>query len=293
MNYRITHITRYSYHGAVSLCHNESKLTPKNMEGQICNSSIMSVDPTPVMITERTDFFGNTVHYFSVEKPHEELVVTTVSHVSREYRNPQLTFSEMESWEMIREKIKNFDSEFSEVREYIFDSSLITVSSEIESYALESFLPGRTLYEAVQDLMCRIHVDFEFDPGFTDVTTPLSEVMKARKGVCQDFAQLGIACVRAMGLPARYVSGYIETIAPPGKERLVGADASHAWFSVYIPGMGWSDFDPTNNQPAGPQHLTLAWGRDYSDVVPLKGIIFSSGLQKLSISVDVLNLDRG
>lgn len=291
MNYKITHITQYTYHGKVSICQNESRLTPRNLPGQICSNSILSIDPWPRIITERIDFFGNTVHYFSIENPEKELKVTAVSYVSRINENYQLGISGSQSWEAARDQLKNNMAAFTEERQYLFESPLINSMEEIETYARKSFPPGRSLFEAVHDLMNRIHKDFEFVPGFTSVSTSLAELMKEHKGVCQDFAHLGIACLREMGLPARYVSGYIETEPPPGEERLTGADASHAWFSVFIPNAGWLDFDPTNNQIINGKYITVAYGRDYSDVAPLKGVIFGSGIHELKISVDVLNLD--
>jgi transglutaminase-like putative cysteine protease len=158
---------------------------------------------------------------------------------------------------------------------------------EIADYAMQSFRPGRSAMEAAEELMHRIYTDFEFKPGFTTIATPLSTVMQQRKGVCQDFAHLAIACVRSAGLPARYVSGYIETISPEGTEKLVGVDASHAWFSVYIPGKGWVDFDPTNNMIPSDQHITIGWGRDYADITPVRGVVLSSGAHELKVSVDV------
>ena len=291
MNYRITHTTKYTYEGKVSLCHNETRLTPKTTAFQVCTNSIISVDPWPKLISERTDFFGNIAHYFSIEKPHHELNVTAVSYVTTSKVSYQLGISESLSWEAAKDQINFHALEYMDERQYMLESPLIGSLVEIEAYALKSFTPNRPVFEAVHHLMHRIYEDFDFVPGFTNVTTSLSEVMKERKGVCQDFAQLGIACLRAVGLPARYVSGYIETNPPLGKEKLVGADASHAWFSVFVPHTGWLDFDPTNNQMINSKYITVAYGRDYSDVVPLKGVIFSSGLHNLSISVDVLNMD--
>ena len=160
-------------------------------------------------------------------------------------------------------------------------------SDEIKAYAKVSFKGKRSLYEASFELMQRIFTDFDFVSGFTSIATPLNMVMKEKKGVCQDFAQIAIACLRSVGLPARYVSGYIETLPPPGKEKLIGSDASHAWFSVYIPKFGWIDFDPTNNQIPKNQHITVSYGRDYYDVAPLKGVIYSNGENKMKVSVDI------
>jgi transglutaminase-like putative cysteine protease len=163
---------------------------------------------------------------------------------------------------------------------------------ELQSYAERSFAEGRPIVEAVYDLMERIHRDFTYDPHFTTLATPLSEVLKHRRGVCQDFAHLAIGCLRTQGLAAKYISGYIETLPPPGQEKLIGADASHAWFSVFVPDTGWLDFDPTNNQMPMDQHITLAWGRDYSDVTPLKGVIFGGGKHDLKVQVHVENLGK-
>ena len=163
---------------------------------------------------------------------------------------------------------------------------MVPMIPELHDYAEKSFAKGRPLLEAVEDLTTRLYTDFTYDPGFTTIATPLADVVKHRRGVCQDFAHLGIACLRALGLAARYVSGYIETDPPPDQEPLEGADASHAWFSVYLPQFGWIDFDPTNNQIPADRHITVAWGRDYADVTPLKGVVFGSGTHELSVSVD-------
>ncbi|PKM11646.1 MAG: hypothetical protein CVV13_08500 [Gammaproteobacteria bacterium HGW-Gammaproteobacteria-3] len=177
-----------------------------------------------------------------------------------------------------------------DARYYVLDSPMITANAELGAYAQASFLPKRPLVAVVQDLMQRIYQDFTYDPSFTTIATPLSEVLRHRRGVCQDFAHLAIACLRAYGIAARYISGYIETAQEPGKPRLIGTDASHAWFAVYIPGSGWLEFDPTNNKLPLNQHITLAWGRDFADVTPLKGIAFGGGQHTLSVSVDVLRL---
>jgi len=186
------------------------------------------------------------------------------------------------------EAIQINSPEILEVRQFILDSILISkITDDIRAYAQVSFKANRSVFEASFELMQRIYTDFKFDSKFSNVATPLIEVMKAKKGVCQDFAQIAIACVRSIGLPARYVSGYIETLPPPGKEKLIGSDASHAWFSVYIPKFGWIDFDPTNNQIPKNQHITVSYGRDYYDVAPLKGVIYSNGENKMKVSVDI------
>jgi len=178
-----------------------------------------------------------------------------------------------------------------DAKQYVLDSPMVTTTQELADYARASFLPGRPLVDVVSDLMQRIYTDFTYDPAFTTIATPLSTVLAHRRGVCQDFAHLAIGCLRSFGLSARYISGYVETLPEPGKPRLIGADASHAWFAVYLPGVGWLDFDPTNNKLPYDQHITLAWGRDYADVTPLKGIAFGGGQHTLSVSVDVLRLE--
>ncbi|CAN5179120.1 hypothetical protein BH11BAC6_BH11BAC6_17270 [soil metagenome] len=191
------------------------------------------------------------------------------------------------SWEETQRLLREPGAENFDAKQYIPDTEITIAIPEIKSYALQSFSPGRPFYEAAKELMHRIYKHFTFTPGLTTIATPLAQVMQQRKGVCQDFAHLAIACIRSIGLPARYVSGYLETLAPEGKDKLVGIDASHAWFAVYIPNAGWIDFDPTNNIVPGDQHITIGWGRDYNDIAPLKGIILSSGKHNLKVSVDV------
>ncbi len=189
--------------------------------------------------------------------------------------------------EEAKKKLSNVDADAIDIKQYLFVTPMTEWNESILQYALLSFLPGRSVFEATKDLTQRIYNDFEYKPGHTTIATPLSVVMQERKGVCQDFAHLAIACLRSIGLPARYVSGYIETISPEGVEKLIGADASHAWFSVFIPEMEWTDFDPTNNCLVSDQHITIGWGRDYADIAPMEGIILSSGSHELTVSVDV------
>ena len=291
MNYKIVHKTEYSYSDSVNLCYNEARLTPRNFAHQHCSESQFVVDPEPGACRERQDFFGNTVYYFTIQQPHRELSVTVTSRVQVRGRERQLDFAEHLAWEEIRQRLQtDTDPEILEMRQYTLDSPMIPTMPELRVYAEKSFPKGRPLLEAVEDLTTRLHTDFTYDPNFTTIATPLTDVIYYRRGVCQDFAHLGIGCLRALGLAARYVSGYIETDPPPDQEPLEGADASHAWFSVYLPQLGWVDFDPTNNQIPTDQHITIAWGRDYSDVTPLKGVVFGSGTHELSVSVDCQRL---
>ncbi len=287
INYKITHNTQYSYNSLVNLCHNEARLTPRSSAQQVCTQSEFIVEPEPTSYRERKDFFGNTVYYFSIQRPHQDLSVTVTSHVEMKESRIQTDAVKDIVWETVQEQLKiDQDAEILEVRQYMLDSPMIQEMPELRTYADSSFTKRRSLLEAVEDLIKRLYEDFTYDPGFTTVATPLAEVIEHRRGVCQDFAHLGIGCLRAMGLAARYVSGYIETVAQPDQEQLVGTSASHAWFSVYLPDIGWIDFDPTNNQIPTNRHITVAWGRDYSDVTPLKGVVFGSGTHELSVSVD-------
>jgi transglutaminase-like putative cysteine protease len=288
MNYRIIHTTAYTYAGSVSLCHNIARLMPRDTAMQKCKDCTVTISPRPDVVNEYEDFFGNKVVYFAIQEEHQKLTVTVNSLITR--LPAPSHFSEMYlniPWEQITQLIQEPSSENFDARQYIAQTEMTVWNEEVRDFALKSFTPGRSVYEAVFELMTRIYTEFEFKSGLTTIATPVVEVMAKRKGVCQDFAHLAIACLRSLGLPARYISGYIETLPPPGKEKLVGADASHAWFALYVPNVGWLEFDPTNNQVPSTQHLTIGWGRDYSDITPLKGIILSSGAHKLDVSVDV------
>ncbi len=288
MKYRITHRTEYRYERPVSTCYNEARLLPREFARQVCTSSQLSVEPVPADYRERVDFYGNRVSHFAIHHPHGTLVVTATSEIEVEAERTQLAFADDMPWESARERLYHVGSRDDlDARQYVLDSPLVVATPALAEYASTSFAKGRSLLAAVHDLMARIHNDFTYDPGFTTISTPLSEVFDHRRGVCQDFAHLAIACLRSQGIPARYVSGYVETVPPPGQARLVGADASHAWFSVYLPERGWLDFDPTNNQMPMDRHVTVAWGRDFADVSPLKGVLFGGGKHDLVVSVDV------
>lgn len=292
MLYSVEHTTKYQYHEQVSLCHNIAALTPRNTDKQTCKSFNIIISPLPEVLEEHVDFFGNKLYYFVIEQEHEELTVTVRSQVEK-ITSPDVkpSYSD-QSWEMVRDMLLASTGEFMEEKQFTHPTEITATTPEIKNYAERSFTTGKPLFEAVYDLIKRIYTDFKFTPGFTTVSTPLSVVMKERKGVCQDFAHLAISCIHSMGLPARYVSGYLETLAPAGKEKLTGVDASHAWISVFIPGMGWVDFDPTNNQLATEQYITIGWGRDYFDIIPLKGVIMSSSSHELTVSVDVKRMEE-
>lgn len=284
--YSVTHTTTYLYHEQVSLCHNIAMLNPRDTATQICRSSNIVITPLPEVLDSHQDFFGNKAVYFVVEQEHDTLTVTVNSVIEK--IPPQINTPVNDiSWESVRDMLQNSTGQLSNEKQFTVVTDMTAPTAAIAEFAAVSFTPNQPLFKAVYHLMQRIYTEFKFTPGFTTISTPLSTVMKERKGVCQDFAHLGIACIHAMGLPARYVSGYIETLAPEGKEKLTGVDASHAWFSVFIPEMGWVDFDPTNNKIPDEQYITVGWGRDYFDIVPLKGVIMSSSPHEMSVAVDV------
>ncbi len=292
MIFNLTHTTEYKYNAPVSYCHNIATLRPRNSIGQKLLSYTIKISPEPTEISERLDFFGNYITRFSIQSEHKKLVVKNNSKVERNYGPYRDTFySDKCKSVTLNEALALLNSiqpEILDAKQYVLESIFIRNTGEqFKAYAEQSFTPGRSVFDATFELMQRIYIDFKFVPGFTSVSTPIDEVMEEKKGVCQDFAQIAIACVRAIGLPARYVSGYIETLPPEGKEKLIGADASHAWFAVFIPGFGWVDFDPTNNQIPADQHIVVGWGRDYYDVPPLKGVVYGSGKSELKVAVDI------
>ncbi|MDG1806227.1 transglutaminase family protein [Flavicella sp.] len=292
MLFDIIHDTTYKYEEGVTFCHNIAILKPKDILGQKLDSYELNITPEPASFSERTDYFGNTITRFSIQSYHKELKVIAKSKVNRSFEKERQIESDDKAKALtlneVCELLKGVDDAVLDARQYQLESVLINkIDDKIKAYAEESFQQDRSVYEASYELMQRIYDDFEFNTEVTNVATPISEVIKNKKGVCQDFAQIAIACLRSVNLPARYVSGYIETLPPPGEEKLIGTDASHAWFSVFIPTFGWVDFDPTNNQKPKNQHIVVAWGRDYYDVAPLKGVLFSSGKSELTVSVDI------
>jgi transglutaminase-like putative cysteine protease len=288
MTYELSHTTTYEYTGMVSLSHHMLRLHPRDLDRQKCLESELEIQPEPGVVKSHTDYFGNEMTFVTVEGAHRILVITSRSLVSVEpsaHPKPEGT----PAWETVRDYfLVEEPNEGLPAREFIFPSPHIKRLPEFTAYALPSFAPKRPVLEAVLDLTARIYREFKFDPKATTIATPLDKVLKQRRGVCQDFAHLEIACLRSMGIPARYVSGYLETDPPPGKPRLAGADASHAWASFYCPGAGWIDVDPTNNLLPSNRHITVAWGRDYSDVSPIRGVILGSGEHSLKVAVDVI-----
>lgn len=303
--YRITHRTRYAYAKPVTLSHNECHLLPLENEHQLCESARLRILPEPQTRAERRDYFGNRVHYFALEKAHRKIEIVAESVVQRAV-TARVPLDETAqagaaqnspAWETAREAAVG-----PELARFAYASPLIPDTAfdlpALQAFVMPSFSPGRPLLAAAIDLNQRIFDEFQYDSGFSHIGTPLAKVLEHRKGVCQDFAHLFLAGLRGLGLAARYVSGYLETKPPPGRPKLAGADASHAWVSVWIPGSGdmpggtWIDLDPTNRIVAGNQHIVLACGRDYSDVTPLKGVIFGGGKHEVHVAVDVVPLDQ-
>jgi transglutaminase-like putative cysteine protease len=288
MIYRVRHKTTYHYKDPVSVSHHLVHLTPRNVPGQVCHKTQISVLPVPHITATHFDYFGNTQTFFTLEEPHDRLIVDASSELEvRSIERPD--FSESPAWEQVVESLATDHSEeVLDAYQFVFGSQRVTASRELADYARTSFPSNGPLLGAVLDLMQKIHRDFTFDAKATKVTTPVQAFFEKRRGVCQDFAHLQIACIRSLGLAARYISGYLRTLPPPGKERLVGADASHAWCSVWCPSAGWVDFDPTNNCVPTDGHITVAWGRDYSDVSPIHGVLLGGARHMLDVGVDVI-----
>jgi transglutaminase-like putative cysteine protease len=289
MAYRVSHTTAYEYTEPVSVCHNEARLTPRTTEHQRLVRSQLLVDPGVQTMDQDRDYFGNVVHYFALTETHRMISVTAVSDVELEpFEVPELAASE--PWEEVRDALRAGHSrEVLVGREFTFDSPHARPDAALVAYATPSFEPGRPLFEAVLELTKRIKEDFEYRPGSTSVATPLSEVLATRRGVCQDFAHLEIAMLRGLGLSARYVSGYVYN-RPEGETGRPAMDASHAWLGVYSPRLGYLDFDPTNGSIPTHEHVTLGWGRDFSDVSPLKGVILGGGNHAVRVGVDVVRV---
>jgi transglutaminase-like putative cysteine protease len=292
VKYEVTHRTEYRYESDVSDSYGQLHLLPRSLPGQRCHSAEVVVEPNPDDYSERVDYFGNRVSFVAIHRPHRALTVTATSIVEVEERLDGLSLFGARTWEEARDAARDGHGlDPLDALQYALDSPLIEAAPEFATYAFASFTPARPLLEAVTDICHRIHADFEYQPGSTSVSTPLATVFSERRGVCQDFAHVGIACLRSIGLPARYVSGYLETDPPPGRPKLKGADGSHAWMSVLVPEAGWIDVDPTNNRLANNRYIVTAYGRDYSDVPPLSGVIYTKGkTESLRVLVDVVAL---
>lgn len=291
MLYYVQHTTTYTYTETVSICHNELRLKPRVTPRQACLAHALQVQPGPAGLRHDTDYFGNQVTFLMVQEPHRHLRITATSTV--EVRPGEVPPGmATPAWETVRDALPHDRSASGlEAYQYVFPSPSIPLWPAVRRFAAASFAPGRPLLEAVWDLTGRLYTTFTYDQKATTLSTPLHEVLRTRRGVCQDFAHLQIACLRALGLAARYVSGYLVTQPPPGKLRLIGADASHAWLSVYCPPTGWIDVDPTNHVIPAEKHITVAYGRDYSDVSPIKGVFLGGGEHSIAVAVDVVPAD--
>ncbi len=263
------------------------RVAARSSTNQQCLRTRLFITPTPATSTPGQDYFGNPTTFVTVLDSHRQFRVTAVN--VTEVNKPHVpNAAQTPSWERVRDQLRtDRTQEFLRAFEFVFPSQYIPDLKELHDYALPSFPPNRPILEAALDLTNRIHMNFKYDPRATSIATPLVDVLKNRKGVCQDFAHLQIGCIRSLGLAARYVSGYLLTTPPPGQPRLQGADASHAWLSVFVPGTGWIDFDPTNNMIPSDQHILLAWGRDYDDVGPIRGVITGGGQHSVNVGVDV------
>ncbi len=287
--YQVVHETEYRYASPVTSSYGQACLLPRDLAGQTCVESSLAIDPVPSDQRARTDFFGNRVSFFTVAQPHDVLTITGSSTVDVTADRGSLSLGSDEPWEQVRDRCRDLSGAVGvDARQHLLDSVSAPTTETSRSYAETSFTPNRPVIDAVAELASRIHADFDFDPHATDVTSTIDDLFEARGGVCQDFAHLAVSCLRSIGLPGRYVSGYLETIPPPGRQRLVGADVSHAWAAVLLPDVGWIDFDPTNDKFVDARYVTVAWGRDYRDVTPVKGVVYTSGGRtQLKVTVDV------
>jgi transglutaminase-like putative cysteine protease len=291
MRFRVRHVTTYHYGEPVLLSHHAAHLSPRLCPGQSHAEVRLDIAPPPAVRDDgKRDYFGNPITFFTIQDAHSRLTVEA-SFMVETSPPPALLQLDRTPWDKVAAELAEGTAPRVEAAlDFLFPSYQVPQLAEARSFAEPSFPPGRPLVEAVLELNHRIHTDLTFDPEATTVGTPLAQVFATRRGVCQDFAHMTIACLRAMGLAARYVSGYIRTLPPPGKERLVGADASHAWAAVFLPGWGWLDLDPTNDTLAGEDHITVAWGRDYDDVSPLRGVVLGGGHHQVSVGVDVTEI---
>lgn len=292
MKYQIYHQTEFYYASIVTFSHNIARLKPQSDCRQKLIEHNLVIEPNAYESSEFVDFFGNYNVYMLIREAHSKLSVTAHSSVEIDIAKIKEKTSELAQYKIsfkdAKDRLKSFNKDDIYAKQFLFESESIKfASNDIREYVLRSFNDKRDLFESISDFMSRIFSDFKFVSGFSDVTTPIEEIFRTKQGVCQDFAQFAISALRTIGLPAKYVSGYILTTPPEGGKKLFGADASHAWFSVYIPGFGWADFDPTNNKLPNEEYIILGSGRDYVDIAPLKGVVQSSGTSNLVVKVNV------
>jgi transglutaminase-like putative cysteine protease len=285
--YRIEHTTTYTYDGEVTGSYGQFHLRPRDLPWQTCRAHEIVIDPQPADLYGHTDLYGNTESYFHVVTPHTALRVTAVSTV--EVNREQLDEAALaQPWEQTRPSVRGEHADAWEAMDFTFPSPYVEIPEGIEDYARVSFVDGRPIGEAAVDLMQRVNSDFTYKFGSTSVSTKVGTLLRDRTGVCQDFSHFMISALRSLGLAGRYVSGYLATRPPVDRPRLVGADASHAWVGCWVPGAGWLYLDPTNRRVIDESHATVAWGRDYGDVPPVKGVIFTEAKHSsMKVSVDM------
>jgi transglutaminase-like putative cysteine protease len=289
--YKVRHETQYAYNERVPMSYNQAHILPRDFPWQEVRQSRITIEPEPDEINERVDAYGNRVTYYSIQHSHDTSRTLVEFEVSIDAAQRPDRSRSTTLWHTLAADLEpDLPGPLQSLRPWKYDSPLVGTLSEITKYAEEVFDQHATLLDACGGLMQRIYEDFTFDPDSTDVDTPVLDAFKARRGVCQDFSHIMLAGLRGMGLPARYMSGYLETLPPPGQAKLEGADASHAWVAVYDPQLGWIDLDPTNNLWPTDQHITLGWGRDFSDVIPIRGVVIGGEEQELDVKVDVLRL---
>ena len=291
MLYRIRHSTACRYTDDIQLAHHILHLHPRDRQTQRLVSYQLKLTPQPSLLDDHFDYFGNPTTYIAIQEPHKSLVVQSEIEIEV-LASPKLDAAETPRWEDLLEQVRSGEGQATHrASRFTYASPQVPILPDLLSYALPSFPAGRPIAAAALELNERIFEDFTFDSVATTIATPLAEVLAERRGVCQDFAHLAIGCLRAVGIPARYVSGYLRTVPPPGSPRLIGADASHAWFSVWCGDDLWLDLDPTNGTPGSADLITLAWGRDYHDVSPVRGVLVGGGSQDLVVEVDVEPID--
>ncbi len=295
MRYSIAHETTYDYADAVSLSQQLLHLTPRPIERQSVIEHRLGITPKPAHRVDRHDNFGNPVTALEFDRPHRQLKIVAHTLVEVAPRPQQLDIEASPAWDRVTEELsygagRRFDDNRLQAAVFRVESPFVRVKRLLGDYARDCFPAGRPLLAATQALMRKIHREFTFDPDATQIATPMLEVLEKKRGVCQDYAHIMLGCLRSLGLPARYMSGYLLTHPPPGKPRLIGADASHAWISVYCPSNGWIDFDPTNKVIPDTEHIAIAWGRDFGDVSPQRGVILGGGSHKIKVGVTVTPL---
>lgn len=291
--YRVRHLTRYAYGGEVMHSHQMLRLIPRQMPHQSTLTQAVTITPQPVVRVDAEDAFGNPVTRLQIDRPHESLTVDAHMEVEVRMRPPRKA-QDSQPWRALAESLRYTAQPLSpeelEVRRYLSESPYVRVKRTFSDFAADCFPDDAPVLECAERLMNKIHGEFTYAPGETQVMTPLLEVLDAKRGVCQDYAHVMIACLRAQGLSARYVSGYLRTMPRSGEAKapeLIGADASHAWVAVHAPPFGWVALDPTNDRRVGRDHVTLAWGRDFGDVSPLRGVLLGGGEHELTVNVTV------